>query len=170
MLDIGTLVIYGTSGIFRVEDVRNENLGSGERKYYILRDINEKNPTTVFVPTDNEYLVSKMRQVVSANDAKKLISNMPLEPYEWIPEARSRNEFFKKIIESGEREGLLRLMRTVYLKKQELSASRKHVYATDESAMKCAERIIFAEFSVALGIDEDAIVELIEKRVNEASA
>ena len=170
MLDIGTLVIYGTSGIFRVEDIRNENLGGGERKYYILSDINEKNPTTVFVPTDNEHLVSKMKQVISENDAKDLISNMPLEPYEWIPEARARNEFFKKIIESGEREALLRLMRTVYLKKQELSVSRKHVYATDESAMKSAERIIFSELTVSLGVDEDEIINLIEKRVCEASA
>ena len=161
MFEIGAFVVYGSGGIFRIDDIRNENFGGAIRKYYVMKSVGDTAATTIFVPTDNEMLVSRMKPMISQKEIEALISDMPLEPIEWQNDTKVRSECFRKIIEGGDRRELLRLMRTVYVKKQELAASGKRVYAADENAMKRAERIIFDEFSAVLGVADDEIIKMI---------
>jgi len=93
---------------------------------------------------------------------------MPLSVMEWQDNAKLRAECFRRILERGEREELISLMRTVYLKKQELAEVGRRIYAADENAMKRAERMIFDELSVVLGVGDDEIIKMIDEKVKTA--
>jgi len=100
--------------------------------------------------------------------AESLIAAMPLSVMEWQDNAKLRAECFRRILERGEREELISLMRTVYLKKQELAEVGRRIYAADENAMKRAERMIFDELSVVLGVGDDEIIKMIDEKVKTA--
>jgi len=162
MFEIGAFVVYGSGGVFRIDDIRDEKFGSEVRRYYVMRGI-LGGSTTVFVPVDSEQLVSRMKPMASREEITSLIDGMPQSTLEWQENTKARAEVFRKIIDGGDRAELLCLMRTIYLKKTELAKIGKRVYAADENAMKKAERMIFDEFSVVLGIDEGGIIKMIEE-------
>ena len=59
MFRVGECVIYGSSGACRIADVRQESFTGAPREYYVLVPLS--GGSSVFVPTDNEQLVARMR-------------------------------------------------------------------------------------------------------------
>ncbi len=169
MFEIGELVVYGTGGVFRVDDIRMEKFGIEKKQYYVLCSMQGgASSTVVFVPTDSEQLTSKMKPMISREGIEALIAAMPFDSIPWNEDTKRRAEEFRVIIESGDREKLLALMHTIYKKKQELAAVGRRIYAADENAMHRAERIIFDEFSAVLGIGDEEIIKMIEEKVQTA--
>ncbi len=44
--DIGTNVVYGTSGVCSVIDIREEDFGGGKKLYYVLRPLGKHSTGT----------------------------------------------------------------------------------------------------------------------------
>ena len=167
MFEIGSLVVYGSGGVYRIDDIRNEDFSGSTRKYYVMSGIDSAS-TTVFVPIDSELLTARMKPLATKEEIDGLIADMPIEALDWPTDTKARNEKFRNIIENGDRAELLRLMRTVYLKKQELTAAGRRLYATDENNFKRAEKMILDEFSAVLGVDGDEVIKMIADRVETA--
>lgn len=169
MFEVGQVVVYGSEGVYSIDDIRTEKFGTESRRYYVLSSFREgASSTTVFVPTDSAILTARIKPLISFADAEALIAAMPHSVIEWQDDAKTRTECFRRILERGERKELISLMRTVYLKKQELAEVGRRIYAADENAMKRAERMIFDEFSVVLGVGDDEIIKMIDEKVKTA--
>ena len=69
LFDKGDLVSYGTNGICCIEDIRFMSFSSGAKKsmYYILKP-EASGESTIFVPAENEKLVSKMRKLMTKEE------------------------------------------------------------------------------------------------------
>lgn len=161
---IGECVIYGHSGVCRIDEVVTREFDGKKQDYYLLRPVAHNN-ATVFVPCDNEKLLANMHYPVSREEIDTLLTEVDDAGIEWIDDKKERPAFFKAIMQSGDKKQILRVIRCIYLKKQELLNSNKSLPATDERILQELERLINDEFSYSLGISADEVSGYIADKV-----
>ncbi len=166
MYKVGDLVVYGANGLMKIVDIREENVLNTVREYYVLGDISSSSSSQVFVPTDNKKLTASMRPILTRAEVMDLISRLrDLPRAEWHSDNRVRSEDFRRIIESGDREGMLSIIKAVYENGIKRSEIGKKNYLTDESFMRKAQKLIEFEFATVLGIDEKDVADFIKKNM-----
>ena len=171
MHNIGDIIVYGSSGVMRIVDIRDEVIGGDVRKYYVLcSNVTSLNSQT-FVPVDNERLVSQMRPLLTKREVLDILHNIESYPEpKWIPENRARTENFKTILESGDRGRILAMIRSIYKTGLRRVEEGKKNYLSDENIMNKAEKILYAEFSIALGIPEEEVPEFVARETERVKA
>ena len=85
---VGDTVLYGTQGVCRIERTEKQRVRGNDIEYYVLCPVYNEN-STVFVPMQNDALVSKMRSILSAEDIYEMIRSMPEEDTIWIDDEKS---------------------------------------------------------------------------------
>lgn len=160
---IGKLLIYGSSGVCRLLDIREEKIAGETRRYYILEPFYDKN-STVYVPCDNEMLVSKMRELVEKNAAKALLVDDDGERTEWVEGDKPRRERFSLIIDSGDRTQIIRLARTLTEKRRECESEGRKFHACDEHMLTRAHKVLCDELSIVLDISREDVLSAIYKK------
>ena len=166
MYKIGDNIVYGASGVMTIVDIREEVFADAPRLYYILRPTLLRTESFTYVPVDNEALVSNMRPLLSKEEILSLIrSAKDIQPIEWVSENRARQEYFKKIMESGNREMLVAMIRAIDENALRREAEGKKSFLSDESARAKAEKLLHSEFSVVFGISEEDVPTFIEQQV-----
>ncbi len=158
MFEIGSYVSYRAEGVCVISDIREERFGAlgAMGKYYILSPVGDEK-STLFVPMDNEGLVSMMRPLLSADEILRMVEELRDERMEWIEESRARNARFREIFAEGDRKQLIVLLNTVVEHSEMIRNLGKKVGSTDENAMYRAKTMLFEEFSMTTdlgGLDE----------------
>lgn len=156
MLKLKEKVMYGTTGVCIVESVEQKKIGREIKDYYVLKPVSQAT-STVFLPADNEKLLAKVRNVLSAAEVKDIITQVSSEDDVWVENDAERRLKFNEIISSGDRKTCLVLLRTLHHRQTELSGKGKRLHIADERALKEAQRLINDEFSVALEMKSDEI-------------
>ena len=164
MYNVGDMVMYGAFGICKVTAVEKRDFTGEEQEYYILKHINsEKN--IFYVPTGNEVALSKMHPICSKAEVDELISHMNSEGLIWIDNDIKRKEEYSRIIKDADKHEIIRLIKTLYLRRKELAENGKKLRSTDENYLSLAENMLFEEFAYVLDIDRSEVVEYIEKHI-----
>lgn len=151
--DIGEYVSYGINGMCNIEDIRPMQLSQSLEKmmYYILRP--ESNPkSTIFVPVNNQKLVSKMRELMTKDEINAMLVRMKDRTLEWEKDVRFRTESFHEILSNGVNQDLILMIRCLHRKRQELVQLGKKLPARDSNTLKTAERLVEEEFAHVLHI------------------
>ena len=151
--DIGEYVSYGINGMCNIEDIRPMQLSQSVEKmmYYILRP--ESNPkSTIFVPVNNQKLVSKMREPMTKDEINAMLVRMKDRTLEWEKDVRFRTESFHEILNNGVNQDLILMIRCLHRKRQELVQLGKKLPARDSNTLKSAERLVEEEFAHVLHI------------------
>ena len=151
--DIGEYVSYGINGMCNIEDIRPMQLSQsvGKMMYYILRP--ESNPkSTIFVPVNNQKLVSKMRELMTKDEINAMLVRMKDRTLEWEKDVRFRTESFHEILSNGVNQDLILMIRCLHRKRQELVQLGKKLPARDSNTLKTAERLVEEEFAHVLHI------------------
>lgn len=148
MYKLGTYVSYRSEGVCVISEIRRQKFGmlNELKDFYILSPIKEPN-AKLFVPTDNETLVAKMRPVCSADEINSLAKELLDKRLEWIDQPRPRTNFFKELLSDGKRDSLIVLIHTVCAREEELSKIGKHVTQGDSTAVARAKKMLVDEFS-----------------------
>ncbi len=166
MHSIGETIVYGTSGVMSLVDIREEDVFGEKKRYYVLRARGAGDSSLTFVPCDNEKLVSDMQPLISKDEIESLIERLKNEPKtEWIEDNRARSNNFKKALDSDDRFEILKLIRDVKLHSRIRADSGKKSYLSDDIAAGKAEQRIYSEFSEVLGIDYKDVEEYIIDRL-----
>ena len=161
---VDDMVMYGSFGICKVTAIEKRDLTGEEQEYYILKHINsEKN--IFYVPTNNDTALSKIHPICSKAEVDELISHMNSEGLIWIDNDIKRKEEYSRIIKDADKHEIIRLIKTLYLRRKELAESGKKLRSTDENYLSLAENMLFEEFAYALDIDKSEVVEYIEKHI-----
>ena len=159
MFCIGQTVLYGSNGVCMVDDVTEKRIGKTKMQYYVLKPLCN-NTSTLFVPTANQQLVSKMRRILTEDEAEAILRNLP-PCGDWNDNKQERSEQFRAIITEGSCVELIRLIRLVRTHGQEQLAGGKRLHISDERFLKEAEKMICEEFSLVLHISRDEVLERI---------
>lgn len=161
MFSVGQNVLYGTNGVCVVEDITEKKVGKISMEYYVLKPLGI-NSSTLFVPTHNEQLVKKIREVLDKDTLNEVISNLP-EPGEWNENKQERSDEFKVIVSGGDFVELIRLIRLINSHSNELSLVGRHLHMSDERFLKEAEKMVSEEISLCLGVDKQTAIDLVLK-------
>lgn len=163
-LEKGDVVVYGVRGVCTVDDVRTENIGGEEREYYLLTPCDDKR-STIYLPTDSDRIERHVKKLLTKEEVFGLIDSLPDEEDIWIPDNRRRAEVFTHIIDSGERADVIRLIRVLSTRKHTLEGSGKKLGASDRALLEQAEKVVFDELALVLGIERTKVEEFIIERV-----
>lgn len=159
MFCVGQTVLYGSNGVCVVDDVTEKHIGKTKMQYYVLKPVCT-NTSTLFVPVANSQLVSKMRCILTADEAKAILRDLP-PCGDWNNNKLERSEQFRAVIAEGACVELIRLIRLIRSHEQEQLAKGKRLHISDERFLKEAEKMICEEFSLVLGISRDEVLKRI---------
>ena len=160
MLTVDQTVVYGTQGVCTVKEISMLKLGKTKGEYYALSPIDDPG-STVYVPTANEKLMSKLRPVLTGEEADALITEAVREPLEWIESDAERKSACDDIVKNGDRKQLMRLVGMLYRRRELLKDQKKHFHNVDAQYLKTAERMLHGELAYALGIAVDDVADYI---------
>ena len=156
MFCVGQTVLYGSNGVCMVDDVTEKRIGKTKMQYYVLKPLCN-NTSTLFVPTANQQLVSKMRRILTEDEAEAILRNLP-PCGDWNDNKQERSEQFRAIITEGSCVELIRLIRLVRTHEQEQLAGGKRLHITDERFLKEAEKMVCEEFTIVLHSTREEIL------------
>lgn len=166
MFQIGEKIVYGSTGVCEVEDITRLQMEGvdKEKLYYLLVPLNEKRGR-IYTPTDNKKV--RMRKVLSKNEAQELVNGIDdMEQLDIASNDKMKEEKYKEILKECDCHQFVRLIKTIYLRKQKLISMGKKLPVTDEKYLRKAEDSLYSELSVALDIDKDGMVNYIEEIVS----
>ena len=166
MFKKGEYVVCGNNGICRVTDITTLNMASTpkDRLYYILKPVYAES-STVYIPVDNHKVA--LRAALSAEEAHALINRIPSLDLVWVENEKQRELTYKECLKQNTCEDYVRIIKTLYLRKQARLSKGQKIIGLDERYLKLAEDYLYGELAVALGIPkqkvEDYIREAVEK-------
>ena len=143
MFEVGSLLVYDTTGVCKVLEIGVPSglpVANKDRQYYKLAPVSGSG--TIYIP------------VISKEDAEALIQKIP-EIREDICDSRNLKaleDHYKASLMTHDCEDLVQLIKTVYVKKQNLEKNGKKAGKTDQEYMKRAKRLLYEELSIALDI------------------
>ena len=156
---IGSTVIYGTNGVCRVEDLREEDFGSSRGMFYVLRSLSEKKGTVIYLPADNEALLDSLKPLMSAEELARLAhATDPADGEVWPRDARLRNKLCKEMLATGDRTQLILLIKSLVRDGRRDSAQGKKISAATEALLTRAQAMLYEEFSLAYDMKEEELI------------
>lgn len=132
--------------------------------YYTLIPVDD-NSLIIHTPVSDQR--GLIRNIISKEDAEALIKKIPKIKIVKANDDRLLEAEYIKLINSGEHEDLIKIIKTTYLRKEEKVNSGKKVGEKDKSYFKLAEKLFYTEFSVALGKHYQETKEYVENKVIE---
>lgn len=160
----GDMIIYGSTGVCRVEEITTPDFEKDKsRLYYALAPVYQDG--IIYTPVDTKVF---MRPVITRDEAHALIDQIPTMQTEAYHNSvlRELEEHYNVYLKSHDCGDLLELGRSIYIKKQELLSQRRKFGAVDERFMKRAEDLLYGELAVALNIEKNQVETYIAERVD----
>ena len=109
-----------------------------------------------------------LRGIITREEAERLIDEIPSIETLSIENEKFREDSYKKCIRTCECRDLLRIIKTIYVRKQaKYYLMAKKQPTTDERYLKLAEDHLYSEFSMLLDIPKEHMADYIEQRVHQ---
>ena len=152
MFSIGQYVICGNKGVCSVEDITTLDISGVDKAkmYYILKP-KYVTSSTVYVPVDSA--ATSMRTVLSKEEAQSLIHSIPDIPVLDIPNEKLVEQEYKTCMKSNCCDEWVKLIKTIYERKQKRMQEGRKETAIDSKYFKIAEDNLYGELAVALDME-----------------
>lgn len=143
MYEIGDYIIYSNHGVCRVEDIGSLDISGIDKSVecYTLQPVFSKS-STLYTPVDNDKV--SMRKVISNEEAKELIEQIPDIPVLWVENDKQREEAYKQALKDRDCLDWARIIKTLYIRKQERIAQGKSLHSQMRNIL-VLQRIVFME-------------------------
>lgn len=169
MFQPGELLVYGTTGVCRVEEITTPDITRADRGrcYYLLKPLYQDG--VIYAPVDSDKV--PIRPVISREEAEALIDLIPSIRAEACraPTLQVLAQHYQSAVRSHDCKELLELMMSIYAKQRQAEAQKRRLGMVDERYMKQAERLLYGELSAALNIPYEDVQPYIARRVEESS-
>ncbi len=166
MFHKGELIVYGSSGVCRIEAIGPlKGMGSAksDRDYYTLSPLFGSG--VIYTPVDTNVFI---RPVLSREQVDQLIDRIPtLEETQCSSNnLRAITEHYHAAFESHRCEDLLRLLKQLHHRGQASIKQGRRIGLTEMKYRKQAEELVHGEFAAALGIAKDDVPAYISARLS----
>ena len=160
MYQAGDYIVYGTSGVCRVDEVKPSPFeDEADRQYYTLTPVT--GTETIYIPVDSPVFT---RPVISKEKAEELVREIPNIDIDHFTSHSMRlsSEHYQEVLQSHDCGDLVQLIKTVYAKSKR---SGRRLSQVDQRYRKRAEELLNSELSVALGIPLKEVPAYINQRI-----
>jgi RNA polymerase-interacting CarD/CdnL/TRCF family regulator len=152
-------VVYKSFGVCQMLGIQTQNMdGEHEIPYYKLKPLTDLN-STYYVPVTAAK--EKLRRLMQKNEVLALISDMPVcddaVDSIWSDNRKERRETYARILKSDDHSAMMKLISSLYFKKQSSEADGKYFSDMDKSAMENAERLMIQEFGIVLHMTSEEV-------------
>ena len=156
MFNKGEYVVCGNKGVCVVEDVTTLDISGVDKKreYYILKPVYMAG-STVYVPVDTSK--ETMRNVLTREEADRLISGIPDIPLITITNDKLLEQEYKGCMKTNSCEELIRIIKTIYLRKQKRLEAGRKVTAVDAKYFRLAEETLYGELAISLDMSRNDV-------------
>lgn len=158
-------IVYGITGVCKVADVTTLDMDgvAKDRLYYILEPVSAGGK--IYIPVDSDKTI--MRRILSKEEAKELIDDAPNVGNLWVPDDKLREMKYKEALKGCDCREYIKIINTLFLRKQERIIQGKKTCAMDDRYQKMAEEALYSELSIPLGIPKAEMGEYIADKMKE---
>ena len=156
MYQIGDFVVYGVHGVCRIIEIEERLVDRKNVSYYVLQPA-EQSGARYLIPMHNQAAVSKLRPVLSREELNALLRSEQVQAQEWVGDENRRKQIYRELIGSGDRAALIRMVGVLHRHKAEQAAAGRKFHLCDENFLRDAEKVLNAEFSLVLGIEQGQV-------------
>ena len=156
----GEYVVCGNKGVCVVDDRTTLNLSGvdKEREYYILKPVYVSG-STVYIPVDTAN--GSMRRVLSREQVDELIHGIKDIPLLDTTNDKLLEQEYRDCIRANCCEELVKVLKTIYLRKQKRLENGRNVTAVDAKYFKMAEDTLYGELAISLSMPRESVEEYI---------
>lgn len=158
MYNVGDCVVYKKE-VCKVTDYKEKHINGND--YYELVPILDKS-LKIVVPVNSGFI----RNVISRDAAEKIIDMIPDIEIIEVNDKLIENEY-KRLLHEGEYEGLIKIIKTTYLRNEERINNKRKISEKDDNYFNLAEKYLYSEFSVSLDMEYDEVKKYVINRVKE---
>lgn len=159
----GDLVVYGRTGVCRVERIETREDG---QKFYALTPLYQS--CAILTPVEGKVF---MRPVLTRQQAEELIDQIPtLQGTPREGATRDLTERYQASIATHDCEDLVELLSSIYAKKKTAEKEKRKFGAVDERFMQEGEALLHGELAAVLDIPVGEVPTYIRKRLKEKEA
>lgn len=157
MFESGAYVVYGKTGVCCVEGCKEMAFtGADKMMYYVLHPHRDPS-SSVYVPCNNEILMSRMRPILTKGEIDDLLRGARWNEVSWVEDKNERLEQYRAILSEGDRCRIICLVRCLFEAQRERVADGKKLSSADEQLLKECVRLVAEEFSIVLGISPEQV-------------
>lgn len=166
MYKIGEYVVYGIHGVCSVTDLEERVIDRKQVTYLVLEPVGQGG-SRYLVPTHNAAAMSKLRYMLSRNDLERLLMSQQVHTDGWIADENRRKQVYRELINSGEPEKLLQMVRALYLHRDAQYAAGKKCHICDENFLRDAEKQIVGELCIVLDMAPEEAKDYLKRKLKE---
>ena len=164
MFKVGDLVVYGNSGVCRVESIGPSALeGADKSKDYYFLTPYFSGSSRILIPCDNDKVV--IRAIISREEATDLLNEISDIKELEITDEKNREQTYKDVMRRCDCKEIVSILKTIYFRKCARLAEGKKITASDEKYFLMAEEMLYGELSVALEVAKDKIKENVVSKI-----
>ena len=156
MFKVGEYLVY-RKDVCQVKEIKEKE----GMKYYLLVPINDDS-LKIEVPVEDKD--NALRKLISKEEIDRLLNEMStievIDCNDRMIELEYRN-----LLSSGNKEDIIKVIKTAYLRNKERIAKKKKISEKDSNYLEKAEKLLYSEFSVVLNLSIDATREYIINKV-----
>lgn len=164
MFEIGQQVVYGIHGVCTITGREQEYSAGRTTEYLVLEPLNQAG-SRFLVPTHNGAAMSRLKPMLTREELEQLLASCDVHTSAWIAEEGQRKQYYRELINSGDRVQLMAMVHTLYQHKRQQLASGRKVHLCDENFLRDAEKLLASELSVVMDMETDAAKTYIRARL-----
>jgi CarD family transcriptional regulator len=165
MPSLGEIVIYNTHGVCKICEIIQKEFAGEIKDYFVIKPVNDSK-SCLYLPTDNEISLSRLRPILDKNDILEIINDIPNQIMDWIENDNERKRIFAEIVKEGSRKKLVALVKVIFKQKNILKTKKKKLHASDEQFLKEAENLLYDEISYVLKLDRQEVISMLKDKLD----
>lgn len=162
MFKVGDYVVYGNTGVCRIEDIGPLPIGSKDKDYYTLVPVYGRN-SKLYTAVDSDKVV--IRRTMTRKESDALIDSMEDIDTLSICDEKKREEIYKETMRTCDCREWVRMIKTLYLRKMDRLSRGKKVTSSDERYLSMAQDNLYGELAFSLEMPKEKVGEFITEKI-----
>lgn len=159
MFKIDEYVVYRRD-VCKLVDIKKNHYNNND--YYVLAPVSDES-LKIEIPVDNEN--GNLRPLISKKEIEDIINEIPNIEIITSVNRLIENEY-KDLLNSGNHLDLIKIIKTTSFRNQERIDNKKKISDNDKTYFNQAEKHLYEEFSIVLGMSYDDTKKYVINEVN----
>ncbi|HHU72124.1 MAG TPA: hypothetical protein GXZ21_08850 [Clostridiales bacterium] len=153
MFHKGEYIIYSHHGVCYIDEIKENTIDKETKLYYIMHPFNEK--SKIMTPVDNDKV--RMRPIMSSEEAEEVLESVSSDNIYVFEDRKRKDQVYTQIIRDGDPMEIIKVITSILIDEQEKIEEGKKLSTTDKRVLDKAEKFLYPELSLALGLEIDTI-------------
>lgn len=143
-----------------IKDVKEKN----NINYYVLAPINDSS-LAITIPVDNNS--DLIRNLITKKEVENIINQISSIEVISIPNEKLIEQEYKRLLVNGDHLDLIKIIKTTYQRNEVRLQNKRKISEKDDTYFRSAEKQLYTEFSVVLGLSYDETKNYVIEHVEE---